>query len=384
MSLLLRPGLRLLCSVLLAGLVTASPVVAEGQWTTIFYKRAFVGTYNTNNKEGAGTTVRMPVTLPPNVEKLRVWLRSDREKPAVLAHLDLIQASETKGAVTGPFIPVLFSGSASVKIDAGQKDIASDLVETPLAAGRWYLESYYSSDTSLYTYDSEGGFSARADLRTQPDAKLRQVKGAYVGNVYRVDVFSEAPKPGVICYGDSITQGYQITAFSGNRYPDALARLLDRPVLNLGVNSDFLISAGAMPQLVDRLKGATQLIFLMGTNDLIFGKIKDLASYKKNLGAILSSLKKSGKYKVYVGTILPAGGFKTFDKDPAKEALRQEINTWIRQDARADGVIDFDAALRDPKNPARLRADYQCGDWVHPSDTGAQKMAETAAAILKP
>mgnify|MGYP001560515541 CR=1 FL=1 len=46
-------------------------------------------------------------------------------------------------------------------------------------------------------------------------------------------------------------------------------------------------------------------------------------------------------------------------------------------------ISSFDEALRDPKDPVRLRVDYHCGDWIHPSDAGYTKMAETAAAVLK-
>jgi lysophospholipase L1-like esterase len=41
-------------------------------------------------------------------------------------------------------------------------------------------------------------------------------------------------------------------------------------------------------------------------------------------------------------------------------------------------VIDFDAALRDPSDPQRLRAAYDSGDHLHPNDAG---MAAMAAAV---
>ena len=85
--------------------------------------------------------------------------------------------------------------------------------------------------------------------------------------------------------------------------------------------------------------------------------------------------------KIYIGTILPAGGNAKFDADSAKESLRKEINDWIRLGNDADGVIDFDAALADPANPTKLKAEYQ-SDWLHPNDAGYQKMAETAAKSL--
>ena len=42
-----------------------------------------------------------------------------------------------------------------------------------------------------------------------------------------------------------------------------------------------------------------------------------------------------------------------------------------------DGVIDFDAATRDPNNPKHIRAEFDSGDHLHPQDTGYKAMADT-------
>ena len=44
-----------------------------------------------------------------------------------------------------------------------------------------------------------------------------------------------------------------------------------------------------------------------------------------------------------------------------KEAKRQAVNQWIRTSGAFDGVIDFDAATRDPNNPKHIRAEYDSG-----------------------
>ena len=40
-----------------------------------------------------------------------------------------------------------------------------------------------------------------------------------------------------------------------------------------------------------------------------------------------------------------------------------------------DGVIDFDAAVRDPASPLQLLPAYDSGDHLHPNDAGYQAMA---------
>src|SRR5918993_4341165 len=61
----------------------------------------------------------------------------------------------------------------------------------------------------------------------------------------------------------------------------------------------------------------------------------------------------------------------------AKEAKRQAINAWIRTSGAFDGVIDFDAATRDPANPKHIRAEFDSGDHLHPNDAGYEAMADT-------
>ncbi|HEY6333553.1 MAG TPA: SGNH/GDSL hydrolase family protein, partial [Blastocatellia bacterium] len=53
-----------------------------------------------------------------------------------------------------------------------------------------------------------------------------------------------------------------------------------------------------------------------------------------------------------------------------KEVVRQKVNAWIRNSGEFDGVIDFDAVLRDPSHPARLLPKYDSGDHLHANDAG--------------
>ena len=57
-----------------------------------------------------------------------------------------------------------------------------------------------------------------------------------------------------------------------------------------------------------------------------------------------------------------------------KEVKRQALNSFIRSGA-FDGVIDFDAVVREPTNPKHIRADYDHGDHLHPNDAGYKAMA---------
>ena len=60
----------------------------------------------------------------------------------------------------------------------------------------------------------------------------------------------------------------------------------------------------------------------------------------------------------------------------AKEAVRQEVNRWIRTGGAFDGVIDFDAVVRDPDHPSRVAPRFASEDHLHPNDEGYQAMAD--------
>jgi lysophospholipase L1-like esterase len=60
-----------------------------------------------------------------------------------------------------------------------------------------------------------------------------------------------------------------------------------------------------------------------------------------------------------------------------KEEKRQAVNQWIRSSGAFDGVIDFDAAARDPDRPAHIQAAFDSGDHLHPQDDGYKAMADS-------
>ena len=60
-----------------------------------------------------------------------------------------------------------------------------------------------------------------------------------------------------------------------------------------------------------------------------------------------------------------------------KETKRQAVNQWIRNSGAFDGVIDFDAATRDPNHPEHIQAEFNSGDHLHPKDAGYKAMANS-------
>lgn len=361
-------------------LFSSEPAAAAGSWKTIYCKRVFLGNYEAGWVGGGASLLRQPVAMPEGATKARVWFRSLRDQETLLDHVSLAPGAEAAGVTDGRFFPVTVSGATTVKIDAKAAEFASDEATIPGKAGTWYLQQRYTSPKFLYTQDNDGAYRIAGPDQINPPLGSF-LKGSALGNVSRIDVFSTSPKKVVACYGDSITQGQGATPGSGNRYPELLAKKIGRPVLNLGVNGDLAKHGRGLPLLLRSIEGVDTVVFLMGINDINTGSLTSAAEYAENITALADSVRTEGK-RFYLGTIPPAGGYPKYDDSPEKEDLRQAVNAWIRSSAISDGIIDFDAALANPIDSRRMRADCQA-DWLHPNDAGYQRMAEAAALVVK-
>jgi len=119
-------------------------------------------------------------------------------------------------------------------------------------------------------------------------------------------------------------------------------------------------------------------------NDI--GGSNDSAATLNAMKTTYAKLIKSGRDKgllVYGGTIMPFTGYTGsagYDT-PAHEALRQEVNAYIKSGV-FDGVIDFDAALSDGATPPSLVAAANSADKLHPGPAGYQMMADKVDLTL--
>jgi lysophospholipase L1-like esterase len=78
--------------------------------------------------------------------------------------------------------------------------------------------------------------------------------------------------------------------------------------------------------------------------------------------------------RVIGATITPFKGWNSYTAE--LESVRQNVNAFIRTGSGFDAVVDFDAVIRDPADPQRIRPDYDQGDHLHPGDKGFEAMAK--------
>lgn len=350
-------------------------------------------------------TIVQVVRLSTGGARLRVRFSNEYGlKPLVVgaARVSLVDAAGAPLAATNHALT--FGGRPTAKIPAGAPLLSDpvDLPSRPLAMLRIAL--YLPETVPLCTCHVTGGqhvmLAANHGDHTQDAVEARPTTGpTYRAFVTGVDVLSPRPGPVIVAFGDSITDGYRSTDDANHRWPDRLAeRLIDhahgRPVavLNAGIGGNRILSDGMVVFMgqsaltrFDRdvlaTPGATHLIVLEGVNDIGAGGVNPpsaadlIAGYRQ----LIERAHVHG-LKVIGATILPYEGAAYFH--PEGEEVRQALNRWIRTSGGFDQVIDFDAAIRDPARPSKMRADLQSGDWLHPNDAGYRVMGDAVDLSL--
>jgi lysophospholipase L1-like esterase len=306
---------------------------------------------------------------------------------------------------------VTFEQSTSTTIPPGAVFL-SDPVQLPCRAlTKLAINIFLPVATGPATYHPTAletmTISAPGDFTMKPfkAVSTREVSAFLAG----IEVDAHAAAKSIVVMGDSISDGYGATTGADRRWPDWFAERLANygasvwGVVNQGISGNRMLNDGdsagenALARL-DRdalaLPGAAVIILLEGVNDLglsLGTRVGDVSVFKLGPADRVSAAQIIGAYRQLI-TRAHARGFKVFggtltpysNVEPwygllywseAGETARQEINRFIRSGGEFDGVIDFDAALRDPRFPLRLRAEFDSGDHLHPNDEGYRAMA---------
>ncbi len=302
---------------------------------------------------------------------------------------------------------VTFAGRTDVMVPAGAEYL-SDPVELPVTglenvAVTFYLNKAPVGETGHpgsreTTYYEHGDHVADATL---PDAK----KVDHWYEVSGIDVLAPEGAADVVVLGDSITDGHASTTNGNDRWTDVLAERLqanaptrDIGVLNEGIGGNHLLTDGLGPNALARFDrdvlaqaGARWVIVFEGVNDLggltREGEVPEAehALLVHRIEAAYAQIvmrAHAAGIKVIGVTITPFAGSDYYHPGPRTEADREAINKWIRTPGHFDAVLDFDAAMRDPADPDRLRPAYDCGDHLHPSPKGYRVMGDAVPLEL--
>jgi lysophospholipase L1-like esterase len=390
-------------AVLAAAFALSSPAAFAEKWVGTWGSSQYLAEGdNALPAEAQDITLRQIVRVSRGGERFKVRISNAFGTEALTigaAHI----APGTPGtsridAATGTSLT--FSGRASVTIPAGASYETDpvDMALKPLSdmAISLYLPKVPARQTGhpgsrTTSYRVSGNQVAAADF----------TNATPVDRWYHIAAIEVEAKKGaaIVAIGDSITDGRGSTTNGNDRWPDFLAKRLqadrklkDLGVLNMGIGGNRILNDGSGPNAMARFErdvlsqaGVKYLIVLEGVNDLGTltreAPVSD-AAHKAHVADLITAYQqmisraRSHGIKVYGATVMAYMGFDYYRPTALNEADRQALNAWIRTPGNFDGVIDFDAATRDPADPSRLKPEYDMGDHIHTSPAGFKAMAD--------
>ena len=353
-------------------------------------------------------TLRQIVRLSAGGKQLRVRFSNETghyplvigaahiAKPASDAPIGTVDAATDRALTFGGLGGITIPPGAAALSDPVDMEVAPlSRLAISLFVPRWTGPSVIHLDGVATTQISgDGDFTAAPAIPSPKTSTSRYF-------IDEVDVEADGQPAVVVALGDSITDGYRSQIDANHRWPDRLAeRLAARPnaepvgVVNAGVSGNRILhdhpedmfGPSALARLdrdVLAVPGLRWVVLMEGINDIGHSTSADLPEQDVSAEEIIAGMKQiiarvhDRGAKIYGATLTPYESTVFHDYyQPAGEAKREAVNEWIRRGGYFDGVIDFDAAVRDPDHPTRIRPDFDVGDHLHPNDAGYRAMGD--------
>jgi lysophospholipase L1-like esterase len=316
----------------------------------------------------------------------------DRPVTFTSAHLGL--AGEGAAVVPGSNRPLTFDGDDEVTVAPGTEVLSDPLAMTVPADATLAVSFHVVGESGPVTGHNVAMQTSYVSATPATDVAGDESGAAFTRQIsswYWVEsVVVEKPRrvKTAVLFGDSITDGNGSTVGADRRWPDVLAdrvttsRFAGRfGMMNEGISANRVLADGSGGQrALDRFRrdvldqpGVSTVVVLAGINDIRW----DHADEASDLIAAYRDLIAQAHAEdvcVVGGTLTPYEGGSRYT--PERDQVRAAVNAWIRTSGEFDGVVDFDAATRDPVRPARFLPAYDSGDHLHPGDAGYAAMAE--------
>ena len=300
--------------------------------------------------------------------------------------------------------PVRFGGNASVTIAPGER-VTSDPVRMAVRAGQDLAVSLHVPGAGVRPSRHRGALTTShlsADGAGDVTAdEMGEPFGATTTSMWwlkAIDVHSRTSAGTVVAFGDSITDGSCATVDGHDRWEDWLAVRLalaadeqdvHKAIVNEGIGGNTVTRAGLQPPPVstpglERLErdvfshhGVTHVVLFMGTNDI--RRDATAGGVIAGMDRIVREVQARG-IAIVGATIIPRHNrAPTPDNSgwtPAKTAIRNRVNAWMRDEASFDAVLDFDLVTRRADVEDRLEPALDC-DGVHPNVLGYYEMGRS-------
>ena len=345
-------------------------------------------------------TVRQVVHISAGGGGVRVRLSNAYgAAPLVIGEAHIALAAAAGSIVPGSDQTLTFNGQTSITIPDGALALSDPVSMAVPSLANLTISIYVPDNTGPATYHESAdqteyisGPGNFTDAITFPTAQTDTSRYWLAG----VEVYPGIKVNTVVALGDSITEGFQSTTDANRRWTDDLSARVNFPnsvprlaVLNQGIGCSRLLFDFCGPNGSSRFDrdvlaqtGVTHVVVDLGLVDIVFASEANDPAQAVTPQQVITGLTQliqrahARGIKVIGATLTPNEG-STYPGffTPANEAERQAVNQWIRTRGAYDGVIDFDAAVRDPSDPERLLPAYASSDNTHPNDAGYQAMA---------
>jgi len=337
-------------------------------------------------------SIRQIVQTSISGKVVRVKFSNEFSQGPVTINAVEIAKAATAGAssdiVAGTEVSLTFNGSKSVTIQPGEL-VTSDPVKFPMGTRQNVAITMHLGQASSTSVTGHPG--SRTDsylIEGQGSDFTNAVKTAHWYIINAIEIQAEKKARAIVVLGNSITDGRGSTTNEQNRWTDNLSRRLLAnkktsrvSVLNMGLGGNCILNGGLGPTGKSRYprdlfqqEGVKYIILFEGVNDL--GGYGDAISKANQIQEVYKQIIAEAHergIKVYGAPVMQFKGNNYYNEN--HEAGRQQLNQWIRTSGYFDGVIDFDAAMGNPADPAQLNPKYLFeNDYLHPNAEGYVQM----------
>lgn len=364
-------------------------------------------------------TLRQTIFLTQSAPTIRIVVSNafgGADLPISAATIAVPQNGSAGTSAIAPesLVPVTWSGGlANITIPNGARAV-SDPIQYPVTAQQILTVSMYFAagqasnfitghpGSRTNSYYSPGNVTALDDVATINATQTSQ--HWYFLSAVEGHLPDEQEPEALAIVGDSITDGRGSTNNLNDRWPDNLVRRLQADnatdlekhiaVINQAAGGNRVLADGLGPNAFGRVdrdvlaqSGVTYAMIFEGVND-IGTAATDVASQQTVGDRLLAAYQQiiaqvhAKGLPIFGATITPFGGDGQAYSDPQREATRQRVNAWIRDSGRFDGVVDFDAAVRDAANATILNPAFDSGDHLHLNPEGYRAMADAVDLSL--
>ena len=342
-------------------------------------------------------TVRLIVHTSAGGNSLRLRLANYHgDNPLAVGAVAVALQNETHSILPGSSKPVTFGGAANITIARGAV-VISDPIAFPVPALTNLAVSIYVPEASgfvtAHRLSNQTNYISATGNHVSATELVNAAESPAWNLLTAIDVISTDSSSTIVVVGDSITDGWGSTDSANQRWPDHFARRLfadnsipDFAIANAGISGNRVTTEGS-PMFGENLQArferdalalsnVSHMVIMEGINDIgMSARGGALVSADAIIGGYRQLIARahSQGIKVIGATLTPYEGAAYYT--PEGEQVRQAVNAFIRTGGVFDGVIDFEKAVQDPANPARILPGFTA-DNLHPNDEGYKAMAD--------